>query len=103
MTTTIDAAGRIVIPKAIREEAEFGPGTEIEVEVDDGRVVLSPRVAHWHTEVRDGVTVMVPDRPVPPLTADIVNRTLARIRNERGRMPRRRPTGPRTGRPRSPA
>ena len=34
MQTTIDAAGRIVIPKAIREQAGLVPGVALRVELD---------------------------------------------------------------------
>jgi AbrB family looped-hinge helix DNA binding protein len=35
MKSTIDKAGRIVIPAAIRERAGLKPGTEVEVLMDD--------------------------------------------------------------------
>ena len=46
MRTTIDAAGRIVVPKPLREELGFGPGTELDVRAVDGRleVVVPSRV-----------------------------------------------------------
>ena len=34
MQTTIDAAGRVVIPKALREAAGLLPGSELRVELD---------------------------------------------------------------------
>jgi AbrB family looped-hinge helix DNA binding protein len=34
MITTIDAAGRIVIPKALRDSAGLVPGAELRVELD---------------------------------------------------------------------
>jgi AbrB family looped-hinge helix DNA binding protein len=40
MKTTIDKAGRVVIPFAVREKAGFTPGTELEVVVDDFSVRL---------------------------------------------------------------
>ncbi len=49
MTTTIDQAGRIVIPKEIRERAGLTAGTEIDI-VHDGfsirieRAVASPKL-----------------------------------------------------------
>jgi AbrB family looped-hinge helix DNA binding protein len=44
MKTTIDRAGRVVIPAAIREKAGFTAGTELEVTIDDGSVRLIRRV-----------------------------------------------------------
>jgi AbrB family looped-hinge helix DNA binding protein len=41
MRTTIDAAGRIVVPKRLRDELGFAPGTELEVEAVDGRLEIA--------------------------------------------------------------
>jgi AbrB family looped-hinge helix DNA binding protein len=44
MRTTIDKAGRVVIPAAVRARAGLRPGTEIEVVADDVSVRLLRRV-----------------------------------------------------------
>ena len=44
MKTTIDKAGRVVIPAAIRERAGLRPGTELEILLDDVSVRLVRRV-----------------------------------------------------------
>lgn len=44
MKTTIDKAGRVVIPAPIRAQAGFKPGTELEVIMDDVSVRLVRRV-----------------------------------------------------------
>lgn len=44
MTTTIDKAGRVVIPAAVRERLGLLPGTELTVSADDGAVTLAPVV-----------------------------------------------------------
>jgi AbrB family looped-hinge helix DNA binding protein len=44
MKTTIDKAGRVVIPAPIRARAGFKPGTELEVIMDDVSVRLLRRV-----------------------------------------------------------
>ena len=42
MIATIDKAGRLVVPKAIREAAQLGPGTEVRLRVVSGRVEIEP-------------------------------------------------------------
>ena len=80
MRTTIDAAGRIVVPKAIREELALYGGQELEISAVDGRVEIEIPGSAIHLEERDGHLVGVPDRPIPPLTDEIVRQTLERIR-----------------------
>jgi AbrB family looped-hinge helix DNA binding protein len=41
MRTTIDAAGRIVVPKALRDELGFAPGTELELDAVDNRLEVT--------------------------------------------------------------
>jgi AbrB family looped-hinge helix DNA binding protein len=38
----MDGAGRIVIPAALRRELALGNGSELEIEVDGGAIVLRP-------------------------------------------------------------
>lgn len=80
MRTTIDAAGRIVVPKAIREELALYGGQEIELTAVDGRIEIEVPATPMHLEERDGHLVAVPDRPLPPLTTVLVRETLERIR-----------------------
>jgi AbrB family looped-hinge helix DNA binding protein len=46
MRATIDAAGRLVVPKPLREELGFSAGMELELDAVDGRleVAVPPRV-----------------------------------------------------------
>ena len=41
MRATIDAAGRLVVPKAIRDELGLAAGTELELHVVNGRLEIS--------------------------------------------------------------
>ena len=41
MRTTIDGAGRLVVPKPLREELGFSPGTELELDAVDGRLEVA--------------------------------------------------------------
>jgi AbrB family looped-hinge helix DNA binding protein len=42
MKTTIDSAGRLVIPRDARREAGLVGGTAVEVRVVEGQVILEP-------------------------------------------------------------
>jgi len=42
MTATIDGAGRIVIPKALRDRAGLAPGTRVDFHFRDGSIEISP-------------------------------------------------------------
>ncbi|HKF15692.1 MAG TPA: AbrB/MazE/SpoVT family DNA-binding domain-containing protein [Candidatus Dormibacteraeota bacterium] len=42
MRLVVDTAGRIVIPKALRDRLRLSPGTELEVEIEDDRLVATP-------------------------------------------------------------
>ena len=42
MKTTIDAAGRVVVPKALRRAIGLQPGSEVEMRVSDGRIEMEP-------------------------------------------------------------
>lgn len=80
MITTIDAAGRLVLPKPIRERAQLAPGIPIEVRVVDGRVELEPASAAVTIEKRGGFWVASPAESAPPLTQADVDATLEAIR-----------------------
>jgi AbrB family looped-hinge helix DNA binding protein len=45
MRTTIDKAGRVVIPAAVRERAGLRPGTMLQITVDEFGVRLEPAAA----------------------------------------------------------
>ncbi|MBI4704921.1 MAG: AbrB/MazE/SpoVT family DNA-binding domain-containing protein [Deltaproteobacteria bacterium] len=80
MTATIDAGGRVVIPKAIRVQLGLAPGASVELLVRDGVVVLAPKTASLRLVKRGGGWVADPEEPVPKLTADEVRATLEGVR-----------------------
>ena len=41
MRTTIDGAGRLVVPKPLRDELGFAPGVELELSANDGRLEVT--------------------------------------------------------------
>jgi AbrB family looped-hinge helix DNA binding protein len=80
MRTTIDKAGRIVVPKAMRDEPGLNGGSEVEVSLVDGHVEIAVVPTPVRLERRHGRLVAVADREMPPLTAEMVRETLEKIR-----------------------
>ncbi|HMD51984.1 MAG TPA: AbrB/MazE/SpoVT family DNA-binding domain-containing protein [Solirubrobacteraceae bacterium] len=42
MQVSIDRAGRVVVPKPLRDELGLAPGTALDIDVVDGHLELSP-------------------------------------------------------------
>jgi AbrB family looped-hinge helix DNA binding protein len=68
MKARIDKAGRVVLPKPIRDELGLVAGRAVDVRVEDGKAIIEPAVVSWHVERRGRLSVLVPDGPVPQLT-----------------------------------
>lgn len=80
MKTTIDRAGRIVVPKALRDELSLVGGETVELTVRDGRLEVEPQSASMRLESRGRGAAAYPDEDLPPLTADQVRTTLDQTR-----------------------
>lgn len=80
MRTTIDAAGRIVVPKALRDALGLDAGQDLEVRVADGHLEIDPVPTRMELHRRGTGIVAIPDRELPPLTAEQVRDTLERTR-----------------------
>jgi AbrB family looped-hinge helix DNA binding protein len=83
MRSTIDHAGRVVIPKPVRESAGLRPGSELEIEYRDGRVEIEPVRKNVKLVRRSGVLVAVPPPGSPKVNADQVNRMIRDLRERR--------------------
>ena len=83
MITTIDSAGRLVIPKEVRQQAGLEPGMPLEVRLHDGRIEIEPAPLAVTLESRGRFVVAVPQQPVPALTRNVVDETRRRLRRER--------------------
>jgi len=84
MTITIDAAGRLVIPKALRDAAGLKPGAPLEIRLRDGRIEIESAPAAVTLVEKQGLLVAEPAEEAGDLTADAVRSTLDRLRAERG-------------------
>lgn len=80
MRTTIDKAGRIVVPKPMRDELGLAGGEEVEIVLADGRIEIEPVKTHIRLERKRGRLVGVSDREMPILTAEQVRDVLERLR-----------------------
>jgi AbrB family looped-hinge helix DNA binding protein len=84
MKTTIDRAGRLVVPKKIREAAGIVAGSELTIRVSDGRIEIEPAPLDVRLVKRGSLTVAVPRKRVPLLTPEAVGQTLDRLRRRGG-------------------
>lgn len=81
-TITLDKAGRVVLPKPVREELQLGPGDTLEVESSEERVILRPARGNGRMRKNRGVWVFDSGEP---MAADVVQKTQRRVREERNR------------------
>ena len=83
MKTTIDRAGRIVIPKEVRREAGIQAAMAVEVRCQDGRIEIEPAPIRVTLVRRGRLLVAEPPKSTPRLSEKTVERALAAIRGER--------------------
>jgi AbrB family looped-hinge helix DNA binding protein len=85
MTTklTLDKAGRVVIPKPLRDELHLSSGDELEIASQGDEIILRP--------VREGPTMFKENgmwiiKTGKPLGVEDVNATIESVREERHRQ-----------------
>jgi AbrB family looped-hinge helix DNA binding protein len=81
-TITLDKAGRVVIPKALRDELRLAPGDSLTLESDGDQVMLRPIRTVSALHKKRGIWVFRGDRK---LTAAETDRALAGVREGRHR------------------
>lgn len=77
---SIDKAGRVIIPKSVRESLQLRPGDELELESSDDRITLRPARGQVKLRKKRGIWVYNPGEPV---TVSEVERVLEQVRRER--------------------
>jgi AbrB family looped-hinge helix DNA binding protein len=80
MKTTIDSAGRIVVPKPLRDALGLRAGQSVEIRAGDGRLEIEVAATPMQLKKRGKGVVAVPDEPLPPLTTEQVRDALERVR-----------------------
>ena len=80
MKTTMDAAGRIVLPKPLRQALGLKPGQSLDIRAGDGRLEIEIAPTPMRLKKRGKGVVAVPNDELPALTAQQVRDTLERVR-----------------------
>jgi AbrB family looped-hinge helix DNA binding protein len=79
-TVDIDKAGRIVLPKHLRDELQLEAGATLEIESSGEELILRPVRGQTPLREKQGVWVF---RSGEPLSSDEVEKTLRKVREER--------------------
>lgn len=80
METTIDRAGRIVVPRKLREELGLTGGTRLEIRVREGRLEIEAAPTPMRLVRRGKGLVATTEKPLPRLGADEVRAVLESLR-----------------------
>jgi len=78
--TTLDKAGRVVIPKPLRDELQLGPGDSLEIDNQGELITLRPVRTAVPLQKERGVWVYRTGQKLPASTA---HDTIRQIREER--------------------
>jgi AbrB family looped-hinge helix DNA binding protein len=84
MRSNIDSAGRIVIPKPIRDAIGLPTGIEVEVSHRDGEIIIGPAPRAVRVVRRGGLRVAVPVDSAGSLSIEAVERTRNDVRRRSG-------------------
>lgn len=80
MKTTIDRAGRVVIPKPLREIAGLRPGSPLQIEYRDGKIEIEAKTPKARL-VREGSIMVISVPGAPKLTLEETNEWIRKARD----------------------
>ena len=80
MKATLDNAGRLVVPKALRQALGLKAGQALEIRAGDGKLEIEIALTPMQLKKRGKGVVAVPQEELPELSADQVRETLERVR-----------------------
>jgi len=80
MKTKLDAAGRIAVPKLLRQAFGLKPGQPLEIRAADGRLEIEIAATPVRLKRRGRGVVAVPHAQLPALSAEQVRDTMERVR-----------------------
>ncbi len=79
-TLTIDKAGRVVLPKPVRDQLQLSAGDSLVLDSAEDRIVLRPVREAVGMRKKQGIWILDVDEP---LTLETVNQTTEDVRRER--------------------
>ena len=79
--TTIDSAGRLVLPKAVRDEAGILPGMTLQITIQEGKIEIEPVPREVRIVQRGPLLIAVPVEEGPPLTDAVVEQVRGELRD----------------------
>lgn len=83
MKTTIDSAGRIVVPKAIREAASLEDGTELDIRMMGDHIRIEPVPLEVKLTKKGKFVVAIPKTSPGKLTREDVEETRRTVLQQR--------------------
>jgi AbrB family looped-hinge helix DNA binding protein len=93
-TLTVDKAGRVVLPKPVRDELQLTAGDSLELESSGDRIVLRPVRGAAQMRKRDGIWVFRTSEPISAADVDEAIRQLRQEREDLALHPGRAKAGP---------
>jgi AbrB family looped-hinge helix DNA binding protein len=82
-TLTIDKAGRIVLPKHLRDELQLQPGDSLEVNTTGEQITLRPLRGNAPLRKKRGVWIFETGEPLSEAAVEKTTREIRREREER--------------------